>query len=166
MCRLCRWELFTPEEKAIVHVMNRTVRRCFLFGDDEVTGRNYDYRKDWIELRMEYLARYFGIDILCYSILSNHFHQVLRQRRRTAATGRQCGRRRTRVRVPGGTGESLRVLFAESDRTREARIPAAHRAAAQTRQVRWGLWIAPSTRSPVRRRPPGQTSSRARRVDA
>ena len=80
MCRLCRWELFTPDEKAIVHVMNRTVRRCFLFGNDEVTGRNYDYRKDWIELRMEYLARYFGIDILCYSILSNHFHQVLRQR--------------------------------------------------------------------------------------
>jgi hypothetical protein len=80
MCRLCRWELFTPDEKAIVHVMNRTVRRCFLFGDDELTGRNYDYRKDWIELRMEYLARYFGIDILCYSILSNHFHQVLRQR--------------------------------------------------------------------------------------
>ena len=80
MCRLCRWELFTPDEKAIVHVMNRTVRRCFLFGDDELTGRNYDYRKDWIELRMVYLARYFGIDILCYSILSNHFHQVLRQR--------------------------------------------------------------------------------------
>ena len=80
MCRLCRWELFTPDEKAIVHVMNRTVRRCFLFGDDELTGRNYDYRKDWIELRMDYLARYFGIDILCYSILSNHFHQVLRQR--------------------------------------------------------------------------------------
>jgi hypothetical protein len=72
MCRLCRWELFTPDEKAIVHVMNRTVRRCFLFDDDELTGRNYDYRKDWIELRMEYLARYFGIDILCYSIFSNH----------------------------------------------------------------------------------------------
>lgn len=50
MYRLCRWELFTPDEKAIVHVMNRTVRRCFLFGDDEITGRNYDYRKDWIEL--------------------------------------------------------------------------------------------------------------------
>ncbi len=46
MCRLCRWELFTPDEKAIVHVMNRTVRRCFLFGDDELTGRNNDYRED------------------------------------------------------------------------------------------------------------------------
>ncbi len=32
MCRLCRWELSTPDEKAIVNVMNRTVRRCFLFG--------------------------------------------------------------------------------------------------------------------------------------
>ena len=57
MCRLCRWELFTSDEKAIVHVMNRTVRRCFLFGDDELTGRNYDYRKDWIELRIRAIAR-------------------------------------------------------------------------------------------------------------
>ncbi len=32
MCRLCPWELFTPGEKAIVHVMNRTARRCFLLG--------------------------------------------------------------------------------------------------------------------------------------
>lgn len=24
MCRLCRWELFTPDKNAIVHVMNRT----------------------------------------------------------------------------------------------------------------------------------------------
>jgi hypothetical protein len=56
MCRLCRRELFTPKENANVHVMNRTVRRCFLFGEDEVTGRNYDYRKDWLEMRMDYLA--------------------------------------------------------------------------------------------------------------
>ncbi len=58
MCRLCRWELFAPDETAIVHAINRTVRRLFLFGDDELTGRNDDYRKEWIELRMEYLARY------------------------------------------------------------------------------------------------------------
>ncbi len=60
--------------------MNRAVRRCFLMGVDEFTGRNYDYRKVWIESRIEHLAKYFGIDVLTYSILSNHFHLVLRQR--------------------------------------------------------------------------------------
>ena len=80
MCRLSRYELFKSDEMAIVHVMNRTVRRCLLMGQDSITGKNYDYRKDWIEQRMEYLAKYFGIDVLSYSILSNHFHLVLRQR--------------------------------------------------------------------------------------
>ncbi|MFO0939273.1 MAG: hypothetical protein U0930_00755 [Pirellulales bacterium] len=60
--------------------MNRAVRRRFLMGQDEFTGRNYDYRKVWIESRIEQLAKYFGIDVLTYSILSNHFHLVLRQR--------------------------------------------------------------------------------------
>jgi hypothetical protein len=80
MTRLTREELFTPDEMAIVHVMNRAVRRCFLMGYDQFTGRNYDYRKDWIELRVEHLAKNFAIDVLAYSILSNHFHLVLRQR--------------------------------------------------------------------------------------
>jgi|GEM_PF-3882663 len=55
---------------AVVRVMNRTVRSCSLFGNDEPTGRNYGYRKDWIELRIEYPTRCFGIEILSYSILS------------------------------------------------------------------------------------------------
>jgi REP element-mobilizing transposase RayT len=80
LTRLTREQLFTPDEQAIVHVMNRTVRRCYLMGQDELTGRNYDYRKDWIEQRIEHLAQFFGIDVLCYSIMSNHFHLVLRQR--------------------------------------------------------------------------------------
>lgn len=80
MTRLTRQQLFTPDEMAIVHVSNRAVRRCFLMGYDQFTGRNYDYRKDWIERRIEYLARYFSIDVLAYSIMSNHLHLVLRQR--------------------------------------------------------------------------------------
>ena len=80
MCRIKRSDLFTPEEIAIVHVMNRTVRRCYLMGLDSCTGRNYDYRKDWIQLRVEHQAKFFGIDVFCYAILSNHFHLTLRQR--------------------------------------------------------------------------------------
>jgi hypothetical protein len=42
MARLARVELFAADEIAVVHVMNRVVRRCFLLGDDAVTGKNYD----------------------------------------------------------------------------------------------------------------------------
>ena len=39
MARMSRVEVFAWEEIAIVHVMNRTVRRWWLLGDDPVTGR-------------------------------------------------------------------------------------------------------------------------------
>ena len=40
MARLARVEVFAADEIAIVHVMNRTVRRCFLLGHDPVSGKN------------------------------------------------------------------------------------------------------------------------------
>ena len=45
MVRLARSEVFDPDEIAIAHVYNRTVRRCFLMGDDPVSGKNFDHRK-------------------------------------------------------------------------------------------------------------------------
>ena len=45
MARLARVESFAGDEVAVVHVMNRVVRRCFLLGDDAVTGKNFDHRK-------------------------------------------------------------------------------------------------------------------------
>jgi hypothetical protein len=80
MARLGRAELFSPDEIATVHVMNRVVRRCFLMGDDPLSGKNYDHRKAWIENELERVAAYFGIDLLNFAILSNHFHLVLRSR--------------------------------------------------------------------------------------
>ena len=80
MARLARTEIFSADEVAIVHVMNRTVRRCFLLGDDPVTGKNYDHRKQWIDDQLVQQAKYFGIDLLCQAIMSNHFHLVLRSR--------------------------------------------------------------------------------------
>jgi hypothetical protein len=50
---------FTPDEIVTVHVMNRAVRRCFLMGFDQCTGKNYDYRKQWIEQCIEHLAQNF-----------------------------------------------------------------------------------------------------------
>ena len=80
MDRISRADVFRPDEVAIVHVMNRTVRRCFLMGNDPLTGKNFDHRKDWMEDELQHLAACFGIDLLTYAILSNHFHLILRSR--------------------------------------------------------------------------------------
>lgn len=80
MPRLARCELIDPNEVTIAHVINRTVRRCFLFGDDPISGKNFDHRKVWIEDLLRHFAAHFGIDLLCFSIMSNHYHLILRTR--------------------------------------------------------------------------------------
>ena len=80
MARLARSDHFAPDEIAIVHVYNRVVRKSYLLGDDPVTGKNYNYRKGWIEELIKNQARFFAVDILTFSIMCNHFHQVLRSR--------------------------------------------------------------------------------------
>ena len=86
MARLARVEAFAPDEIATIHVMNRVVRRCFLMGTDELTGKNYDHRKTWVENELKRLAAGFGIDLLNFAILSNHFHLILRSRPDVVAT--------------------------------------------------------------------------------
>ncbi len=80
MARLARGELFHPLEISVLHCINRCVRRCFLCGEDPATGRNYEHRKRWLEDRLKFLAGQFGIDVLGFAIMSNHFHLVLRNR--------------------------------------------------------------------------------------
>jgi len=64
MARLARVETFARDEIAVVHLMNRTVRRCFLLGNDQFTGKNYDHRKVWMDEELKRLAAQFGIDLL------------------------------------------------------------------------------------------------------
>jgi hypothetical protein len=77
MARPSRAEVFDPNEVAIARVFNRAVRRCFLMGDDAVSGRNFDHRKAWFEDYLRQVAAYFGIDLICYAIMSNHFDLIL-----------------------------------------------------------------------------------------
>jgi REP element-mobilizing transposase RayT len=86
MVRMSRAEVFDPQEVAVAHVFARTVRRCFLFGDDPLTGKNFDHRKVWIENHLRSFAASFGIDLLGFAILSNHFHLILRSRPDVVAT--------------------------------------------------------------------------------
>jgi REP element-mobilizing transposase RayT len=80
MPRPLRSEIYSPSEVSILHCVQRCVRRAFLSGVDDYSGKDYSYRKEWIRQRIEKLASVFGIDVLTYAIMSNHLHVVLRNR--------------------------------------------------------------------------------------
>ena len=80
MPRTPRAEQFDPSQVCVVHLIQRCVRRSYLTGFDETTGKDYSHRREWIRCRMERLASVFGVDILTYAILSNHLHLVARTR--------------------------------------------------------------------------------------
>ena len=80
MPRTPRAEQFDPNEVCIVNLIQRCVRKSYLTGFDQATGKDYSHRREWIRSRMERLASVFGIDVLSYAILSNHLHIVARTR--------------------------------------------------------------------------------------
>jgi REP element-mobilizing transposase RayT len=75
-----RHEIVSDDRVGLYHCIVRCVRRAFLCGDDPVSGKNHDHRKEWIRLRLQGLAAVFGIDVCGYAVMSNHFHVVLRVR--------------------------------------------------------------------------------------
>ncbi len=64
----------------VYHVWSRCVQRAFLCGFDPCTGRNFDYRRDWIERLLEFQAGVFGVDLFNFNILTNHEHLICRTR--------------------------------------------------------------------------------------
>src|SRR5690606_5610785 len=64
------------DRPGVYHCGSRCVRRAWLCGQDPLTGRNLGHRKGWIEKRIEFLCRYFLIEITSFSIQSNHYHLV------------------------------------------------------------------------------------------
>ena len=122
MARLARCEIFDPREVAAVHVMNRVCRRCYLLGNDPVSGKNFDHRKIWIENELKRLAALMGIDLLGFACLSNHFHLILRSRPDVVETGsdeeiarrwcRLCPDKKCSDRSSYRVGRRTRELFA------------------------------------------------------
>lgn len=68
------------------HCISRCVRRAYLCGEDPVTGRNFDHRKQWLVTKIKQLSAQFTIDVCAYAIMSNHYHLVLHVNRKDAET--------------------------------------------------------------------------------
>ena len=107
MARRARVEVFAADEIAVVHVMNRTVRRCFLLGDDPVSGKNFDHRKRWLDEQLIHQARHFGIDLLCQAILRNHFHLA----RASPATQSEVARPSVQTKLSSGSAKGAARRF-------------------------------------------------------
>ena len=58
--------------------MGQALRGAFLCGEDHLTGKNYEHRKDWVIERLRELDSIFTIDLCAYAVMSNHLHLVLR----------------------------------------------------------------------------------------
>jgi len=66
------------EETPYYHIVSRCVRRAFLCGDDKVSGKSFEHRRQWLIDRIKQVTSVFAIDVCSYAIMSNHFHIVLK----------------------------------------------------------------------------------------
>ena len=80
-----RRELVREGEVGIYHCVNRCVRRAFLCGEDQLTGRSFEHRREWIRARLELLSGSFAIEICGFAVMSNHIHVIVRLRPDLAA---------------------------------------------------------------------------------
>ena len=79
-----RRQLVDPTHAGTFHYINRCVRRSWLCGEDEYTGRSFEHRKRWVEKRILELGDIFSCGIYAWAVMSNHLHIVVHMSPQTA----------------------------------------------------------------------------------
>jgi REP element-mobilizing transposase RayT len=75
---IARCRQVSVETTPYYHVIGRCVRRAFLCGLDASSGKDYEHRRQWVIERLELLCSVFAVDLCSYTIMSNHYHLVVR----------------------------------------------------------------------------------------
>ena len=61
-----RKTLISLQDTPYYHVVARCVRRAWLWGTDEYTGKDYTHRKRWVLQRMQQLSAVFAVEVCAY----------------------------------------------------------------------------------------------------
>lgn len=73
-----RKNLVSIADTPYYHIVSRCVRRSFLCGVDNASGKSYEHRRQWIVDRIRLLSSLFAVDICSYVVMSNHYHLVVK----------------------------------------------------------------------------------------
>lgn len=71
---IARSQQICVQDTPYYHIVSRCVRRAFLCGEDALTGRSFEHRRQWLIDRIKKVASVFAIDVCSYAIA-----QVMRQ---------------------------------------------------------------------------------------
>ncbi|WP_422133551.1 transposase [Endozoicomonas sp. ALD040] len=69
--------LIDPGTTPYYHCMARCVRQAYLCGENHLTGKNYEHRRQWVVDKLRELVSVFAIEVCAYAVMSNHYHVVL-----------------------------------------------------------------------------------------